>query len=286
MEPFSDRPDRFPSLRRVFVPGPGRRGARGARSTSLLAAQGPLRAEARGRRLDRRGRGATAAWSCASARTSWKRCPRARTTTTSSRACRSRTRRAGRWARSTDILETGGEAPVLVVRGGRGGEMLIPLAEEFVRQVDLEHGRLVAVTPELVDAMMRIDVVTIFPRMLEAPAGGRDRAARAARPASSRIGVHDLRAFTDDRHRTRGRRAVRRRAGHGDEGGAVPARGGDAAAPAPGARARGRAALAARPALRPGRRPRASPASTGSCCCAAATRGSTSACARRWPRRR
>ena len=47
----------------------------------------------------------------------------------------------------------------------------------------------------------------------------------------------------------------------------------------PAAPARGRAALAARTALRPGDRRRASPASTGSCCSAAATRGSTSGCA-------
>jgi 16S rRNA processing protein RimM len=49
-----------------------------------------------------------------------------------------------------DILETGAGAPVLVVRG-RGPEVLIPLAEEFVRQVDLGQGLLVAVDPLLVD---------------------------------------------------------------------------------------------------------------------------------------
>src|SRR5262249_22475486 len=50
-----------------------------------------------------------------------------------------------------DVLVTGGEAPVLVVRGGQG-ELMIPLADAFVRAVDLEHGRLVSVKPELVDA--------------------------------------------------------------------------------------------------------------------------------------
>jgi ribosomal 30S subunit maturation factor RimM len=40
---------------------------------------------------------------------------------------------------------------VLVVRGARG-ELMIPLAEAFIREVDLEHGRLVSVKPELVDA--------------------------------------------------------------------------------------------------------------------------------------
>jgi tRNA (guanine37-N1)-methyltransferase len=49
--------------------------------------------------------------------------------------------------------------------------------------------------------MLRIDVVTIFPRMVEAPlAEGIVR--RAVDASLVRIGVHDLRAFTEDRHRT------------------------------------------------------------------------------------
>ena len=53
---------------------------------------------------------------------------------------------------AADVLVTGGEAPVLVVRGAQGGEVLIPMAEAFIRQVDLEHGRIVAVNPEIMDA--------------------------------------------------------------------------------------------------------------------------------------
>jgi ribosomal 30S subunit maturation factor RimM len=49
-----------------------------------------------------------------------------------------------------DVHDVGGGAPVLVVRG-RGPELLIPLAEDFVRSVDLERGLLVTVKPELVD---------------------------------------------------------------------------------------------------------------------------------------
>jgi ribosomal 30S subunit maturation factor RimM len=49
-----------------------------------------------------------------------------------------------------DILETGA-VPVLVVRGG-AGESLIPLAEAFVRRVDLVGGRMVVAIPETVDA--------------------------------------------------------------------------------------------------------------------------------------
>jgi 16S rRNA processing protein RimM len=48
------------------------------------------------------------------------------------------------------IWETGGEAPVLVVRGD-AGETLIPLADAFVKRVDLEAGVLVAQAPELVE---------------------------------------------------------------------------------------------------------------------------------------
>jgi tRNA (guanine37-N1)-methyltransferase len=49
--------------------------------------------------------------------------------------------------------------------------------------------------------MLRIDVVTIFPRMLDAPLaeGIVDRARQAS---LVRVDVHDLRTYTDDRHRT------------------------------------------------------------------------------------
>jgi 16S rRNA processing protein RimM len=50
-----------------------------------------------------------------------------------------------------EVLETGAEAPVLVVRGPRG-ELLIPMADQFIREVDLAHGRLVAIPLEPVDA--------------------------------------------------------------------------------------------------------------------------------------
>ncbi len=46
-----------------------------------------------------------------------------------------------------EILETGGEAAVLSVRSA-GAETLIPLADAFVREVDLARGRIVVVRPE------------------------------------------------------------------------------------------------------------------------------------------
>jgi ribosomal 30S subunit maturation factor RimM len=48
------------------------------------------------------------------------------------------------------LLETGG-ATVLVVRGSAGKETLLPLAERFVRTVDVAAGRLVVTIPEMVD---------------------------------------------------------------------------------------------------------------------------------------
>ena len=49
--------------------------------------------------------------------------------------------------------------------------------------------------------MLKIDVITIFPRMLEGPLG--DGIVHRAREAGLvSFGLHDLRTFTDDRHRT------------------------------------------------------------------------------------
>jgi 16S rRNA processing protein RimM len=52
---------------------------------------------------------------------------------------------------AADLMETGGASPVLVVRGP-AGELLVPLAEDFVRSVDLAAGRMVVAVPETVDA--------------------------------------------------------------------------------------------------------------------------------------
>ena len=49
--------------------------------------------------------------------------------------------------------------------------------------------------------MLRIDVVTIFPRMLEAPVGD-GIVQRACDLGLATIRVHDLREFSDDRHRS------------------------------------------------------------------------------------
>lgn len=53
--------------------------------------------------------------------------------------------------RVVDIMATGAGADVLVVEGA-AGESLIPLAEDFVQRVDLAQGRIVVRPPEYVDA--------------------------------------------------------------------------------------------------------------------------------------
>jgi 16S rRNA processing protein RimM len=46
-----------------------------------------------------------------------------------------------------ELMETGAPAPVLVVRGA-AGELMLPFADAFVRTVDLAAGRMVVVRPE------------------------------------------------------------------------------------------------------------------------------------------
>jgi 16S rRNA processing protein RimM len=50
-----------------------------------------------------------------------------------------------------DLLETGAGAPILVVRGSEG-ETLVPLATDFVKQVDLAGARMIIARPEYADA--------------------------------------------------------------------------------------------------------------------------------------
>jgi 16S rRNA processing protein RimM len=50
-----------------------------------------------------------------------------------------------------EIWETG-EVPNLVIRGGKGEELIVPFADEFVPTVELEAGRLVVRPPEYIEA--------------------------------------------------------------------------------------------------------------------------------------
>jgi 16S rRNA processing protein RimM len=148
VEPISDRPDRFPGLRHAYVPGPDgssrvvevtgswpHKGrfvlkfdgvdsidqAEAFRGLELRIAEEELRVLPEGSYYHHQLRGLRVADD------------------------------AGRVVGQVeDVLETGGEAPVLVVQGPRG-ETMVPLAEAFIRRVDLAGGRVVVVVPELVD---------------------------------------------------------------------------------------------------------------------------------------
>jgi 16S rRNA processing protein RimM len=148
VETFSDRPDRFPALRRAWLPAAGG-GAREVAVSSCWPHKGRFvlkldgvdsieAAEAlRGQELRIREEELSAL-------------PAGSYYHHQLRGLRVEDGAGGALGQVEDILETGGEAPVLVVRGPRG-ETLVPLAESFVREVDLAGGRLVVVVPDLVD---------------------------------------------------------------------------------------------------------------------------------------
>ena len=151
VQPLSDRPDRFESLRRVFVPVPGGAGARAVAVTDRWPHKGRFVLKLEGvdsideaekyRGIDLRiGEDEVEAL------------PAGSYYHYQLKGLRAEDPEGRPLGKVADVLVTGGEAPVLVVRGGPGGEVLIPMAEAFIRQVDLEQGRIVAVNPEPVDA--------------------------------------------------------------------------------------------------------------------------------------
>jgi 16S rRNA processing protein RimM len=142
-EAVSDRPDRFPSLRAAYVPAAGG-GSRRLAITSCWPQNGRFVVKIEGvdsieqaesyRGLELRiGEEELAALPAGSYYHHQLRGLRVEDPSG---------RELGQVA---DILEGGGEAVVLVVRGAQG-EQLIPLATPFVKEVDLVLGRMV-VTP-------------------------------------------------------------------------------------------------------------------------------------------
>jgi len=147
--PLSDRPDRFPTLRKAYVAGP-RGSAREITVTSCWPHKGRFVLKIDGidsidaaetlRGLDIRiGEDALDAL------------PAGSYYHHQLLGLEVREPDGGLMGKAADILETGGGAAVLVVRG-REGEVLVPLAEDFVRGVDVARGLIVARRPELVDA--------------------------------------------------------------------------------------------------------------------------------------
>ena len=147
--PLSDRPDRFPTLRRVFVPAPGG-GARELRVLRCWPHKGRFVLEIEGvssideaeslRGLELR-----------IAEVELARLPEGSFYHHQLRGLRVEDESGVEIGVVDDVLETGGDARVLSVRGS-GGETLLPFAAGFVTAVDLAGRRIVARRPEYVVA--------------------------------------------------------------------------------------------------------------------------------------
>ena len=149
VQPFSDRPDRFPSLRAVYVPGQG-----GAARPMEVVASWPHKG---GFVLKFRGVDSiddAEAFRGMDVRIGEEELPALPAGSYYHHQLKGLAAfdEAGEPVGTVqEILETGGEAPVLSVRRA-GAETLIPLAEAFVREVDLARGRIVVVRPQYLEA--------------------------------------------------------------------------------------------------------------------------------------
>jgi len=146
VEPLSDRPDRFPALRAAYVPAPGG-GSRQVAVESCWPHKGRFVLKLEGvdsideaegyRGLELRiGEEELAAL------------PPGSYYHHQLKGLRVEDPEGRSLGVAAELMETGA-SPVLVVRGP-GRELLIPLAEPFVRRVDLEGGRMVVALPEMV----------------------------------------------------------------------------------------------------------------------------------------
>ena len=149
VEPFSDRPERFPSLQSVYVPGEGG-GARAIEVVSCWPHKGRFVLKFEGvESIDE-----AEAFRGMDVRIPEEDLPALPAGSYYHHQLKGLAvfDEAGSPVGSVhEILETGGEAPVLSVRAA-GAETLIPLAEAFVREVDLAAGRIVVVRPQYAEA--------------------------------------------------------------------------------------------------------------------------------------
>lgn len=221
VEPLSDRPERFPGLRRAFLPAPG-----GGLREVVVESFWPHK----GRVVLKLG-GVDSIDDAERLRGLELRIPESDLPALPEGSYYHHqliglraTDGAGRdLGQVVSIWETGGEAPVLVLRGAEG-ETLVPLAAQVVPSIDLAAGRLrvelpghesapeiaAGVSPttqpapraerQETHAPLRVDVVTIFPGMFPGTLG--DGIMKRAQDAGLfELHVHDLRDFTSDKHR-------------------------------------------------------------------------------------
>jgi 16S rRNA processing protein RimM len=149
IEALSDRPDRFPSLQKAFVPGPGGE-AREVAVTSCWPHKG---------RFVLKLQGVDSIDAAEAFRGQELRIPERELAALPTgsfyyhelKGLRVFTPSGEPLGAVTDILETGAGAPILVIGQGER-EHLVPLAEEFVTGVDVAGGRLLVTPREWVDA--------------------------------------------------------------------------------------------------------------------------------------
>lgn len=149
VESLSDRKDRFPELKRVFLPGPGP-AAEERQVASFWPHKGRAVLKLSG--VDsiedaERLRGADVRIP----EEELEPLPEGSYYHHQLRGLRVEDGQGATIGTVADILTTGAGADVLVVKGP-AGESLLPLVAHFVVSVDLPGGRLVAALPELVDA--------------------------------------------------------------------------------------------------------------------------------------
>jgi 16S rRNA processing protein RimM len=147
--PFSDRPDRFPTLRRAYVEAPGG-AAREVRIVRCWPHKGRFVLEIEGvtsideaeklRGLELR-----------IAEEDLAALPQGSFYYHQLKGLRVEDEAGGLIGVVDEVMETGAENRVLVVRGP-GGETLLPFAEGFVKSVELERGRILARRPEYAGA--------------------------------------------------------------------------------------------------------------------------------------
>ena len=149
VSPITDDPDRFPSLRRAFVPAPGG-GAREVQVTDCWPHKGKFVLKLAGvdsidaaegyRDLDLR-----------IAEDELPALPPGSYYHHQLKGLEVVDQDGRVVGRIHDLLETGA-AVVLVIRSGDGRETLLPLADEFVKSVDVASGRMDVRVPEILEA--------------------------------------------------------------------------------------------------------------------------------------